>query len=605
MNRIEPSKPLSFGRVLLLGLWFGLAVGFLEIILCAGQTFALNEPLRRHGEHVFWMAPLVDIGLFVVFALLAAVVGILLPHLRGPGALGLGGTLLGFINLRPFFPSVHSAAWLVLSAGVAIFVARVIAAHESGFLVGVRRSVVGLAVIVFGLGFGIPGRHAWREYHASANLPAVSAGAPHVLFLVLDTVRAENLSIYGHKRLTTPNLEKLGKQGVRFDRAVATAPWTLPSHASLFTGHWPSELSADWLCELDGTYPTLAESFAARGYNTAGFVGNVNYCSRAFGLARGFAHYEDYPVSLATFSRSTFLSNQLVRWMRRLRGAGQPGGLKNAEQLNRDFLRWLERHPDRPWFTFINYFDAHDPYLPPATWRTRFGAAQPRDPGPEEFVHYSQSEMAAIEIAYDRCIAYIDEQIGRLLAELDQRGVLKDTLVVVTADHGEHFGEHDLVLHGSSLYRPLLHVPLLISWPGRIPQGATVEQPVSLRDIPATLTQLLGRRGERFPGRSLVSRWLVPPNEIKVEEPIVSEITQRKHVPTSWQVSKGDMRSIVSNGLHYIKNGDGSEELYDFLRDVPEAHNLALTADGQKRLAQFRALARQLGPRSVAQAIAR
>ena len=120
------------------------------------------------------------------------------------------------------------------------------------------------------------------------------ANSPNVLLIVLDTVRADHLSLYGYERPTTPNLERLAKRGIRFDNARATAPWTLPSHASMFTGHWPHELGAKWMTPLRGNLPTLAEYLGAHGYATAGFVANVVYCSQETGLARGFTHYEDY-----------------------------------------------------------------------------------------------------------------------------------------------------------------------------------------------------------------------------------------------------------------------------------------------------------------------
>ena len=124
--------------------------------------------------------------------------------------------------------------------------------------------------------------------------PLPPATAPNVLLIVLDTVRADHLSLYGYRRATSPNLERLAKHGIRFEEARATAPWTLPSHASMFTGHWPHELGVHWLTPLGGNAPTLAEYLGSHGYATAGFVANDLYCSYDTGLDRGFTHYEDY-----------------------------------------------------------------------------------------------------------------------------------------------------------------------------------------------------------------------------------------------------------------------------------------------------------------------
>ena len=129
------------------------------------------------------------------------------------------------------------------------------------------------------------GRRAWSEHRAAAALPPPPRAARNVLLIVWDTVRAGNLSLHGYGRRTTPNLEQLARRGVRFDLAFATSSWTLPSHASLFTGRWPHELGVDWKSPLGAGAPTLAEYLGARGYDTAGFVANLDYCSRETGLA--------------------------------------------------------------------------------------------------------------------------------------------------------------------------------------------------------------------------------------------------------------------------------------------------------------------------------
>ena len=138
----------------------------------------------------------------------------------------------------------------------------------------------------------------WRE----AVRPFPPADSPNVLLIVLDTVRADHLSLYGYRRATSPTLARLAKRGIRFDEARATAPWTLPSHASMFTGRWPHELEVRWLAPLRWNFPTLAEYLGSQGYATAGFVANTLYCSYDTGLDRGFTHYEDYILDLERLS---------------------------------------------------------------------------------------------------------------------------------------------------------------------------------------------------------------------------------------------------------------------------------------------------------------
>src|SRR5262249_28090056 len=147
------------------------------------------------------------------------------------------------------------------------------------------------------------------------------------------------------------------KTAVRFDRAMATAPWTLPSHAAMFTGRFPRELSADFRAPLDGAHPTLAETLGARGYLTAGFVANTYFCNVENGLSRGFAHYEDYLVSPSEFALSASLSRAILNHdvVRRLINYHDVIGRKMAEEINRAFLLWLERQRKRPFFAFLNY----------------------------------------------------------------------------------------------------------------------------------------------------------------------------------------------------------------------------------------------------------
>src|SRR5207302_1043365 len=187
------------------------------------------------------------------------------------------------------------------------------------------------------------------------------------------------------ERPTTPRLERLAKQGIRFDEARATAPWTLASHASFFTGRWPHELGVEWLTPLRGNFPTLAEYLGSHGYATAGFVANSVYCSYDTGLDRGFTYYEDYlfdlqhlrPLRTALLveyawdgvsNLGLWLSQSLPRvrfhpWLRWLSATNR----KHAGSINREFIDWFSQRPEpqRPFFAFLNYLDAHAPYLPP------------------------------------------------------------------------------------------------------------------------------------------------------------------------------------------------------------------------------------------------
>jgi arylsulfatase A-like enzyme len=361
----------------------------------------------------------------------------------------------------------------------------------------------------------------------------------------------------------------------------------------MFTGRYPHETSANWQSALDTTHPTLAEFLRSHGYLTAGFTANEVYTGYEYGLNRGFIRYEDFPISLKEImvnsSLGKFLSNSAV--LRRLWGRPEILGRKTASDVNRDFLEWLPAERSRPFFVFLNYFDAHEPYLPPSPYDLAFGPE--RRQGNQSFMNLSRNafridkwamsahEARAERNAYEGAIAYIDDNVGQLLGVLEKRGLLDNTLVIITSDHGEQLGEHGLFDHGNSLYLPLIHVPLLISFPGRITADFAVSEPVTLRDLPATVVDLVGlKNSSPFPGISLRRYWDRSGYvDGARESPLLSELSPGFPRPAFYPVSKGEMKSLVVGRYHYVKNGDGGEELYDFIADPSEINNLAISGN--------------------------
>ena len=184
---------------------------------------------------------------------------------------------------------------MIFCLGIASLLVPMLERHEIALrwsLLKTLPCLLGLVLVLAGFTFG----RDWLKQRRETGRPLPSATSPNVLLIVLDTVRADHMSLYGYGRATTPVLERLAKQGIRFDQARATAPWTLASHASIFTGRWPHELAVKWLTPLGGNSPTLAEYLGSHGYATAGFVANTFYCSYDTGLDRGFTHYEDYDL---------------------------------------------------------------------------------------------------------------------------------------------------------------------------------------------------------------------------------------------------------------------------------------------------------------------
>jgi arylsulfatase A-like enzyme len=295
----------------------------------------------------------------------------------------------------------------------------------------------------------------------------------------------------------------------------------------MFTGRWPHELGVGWKTPVRDGVPTLAGYLASRGYDAAGFAANLDHCSRETGLARGFAHYEDFPLSVFdTITRYIALGRwiDVPSWASAIESLVEKhtGRLyeliprsrehaKSADAINSAFLGWLARRPEngRPFFAFLNYNDAHSPYEVPDRSIPGFGlrpeSALQRHTL-QAFTGIDKSTLSyddvrlAIDV-YDDCIFYLDRRLGSLLDELSRRGVLDNTLVIVTSDHGEHLGDHRLFFHRCSLYRQFVQVPLLIVGKKGIPAGRTVAEPVSLCDVPEGFAGSSPVNG--FPGAAL------------------------------------------------------------------------------------------------------
>lgn len=605
LERLDDGSRPGLGPAGVVGMavWLGAVAGLVELGLVLAHRFLIGTvtfEMFRRNHHYVWMIPAANLALFAIVGLLGALVVRISPRRLGR-LVPYGLFFLACLAPLRLAPQLHFYAAVLLAGGAARQAGRVLLGRPERGRRLLRRSAgplgAGLAVLIAGNFWYV----STAERRALAGLPPARAGAPNVLLIVLDTVRADHLSGYGYDRDTTPNLDRLAGRGVRFAQARSTAPWTLPSHASLFTGRWPHELSATTRRALDATYPTLAEYLSGRGYAAAGFTANTHNASGWYGLGRGFARYEDIDrntevsplevllsCALGRKLVTTSLGQRLVRYA--LDGA-QYVVRKDAARMNRDALAWLSTRPgDRPWFLFLNYYDAHDPYVPPRGFPRRYGKTVP-----------GQDRFTQARDDYDDCLAYLDTKVGELFGELERRGLSENTLVVLTSDHGENLGERALVGHGISLYRPELHVPLVVLQPDRVPSGRVVAEPVSLRDVAATVVDLAGcGAGAPFPGTSLARSWAGTtgrpdaPFLAEVDRPQLAE--EQPHVPAA----RGAMRAVVAGGRVYIRNGDGAEELYDLEGDPSEARNLAGAEESETALRPFReALGRLLETRAV------
>ena len=350
-------------------------------------------------------------------------------------------------------------------------------------------------------------------------------GRTNVLLITLDTTRADRLGCYGWKPAETPALDALAGQGTLYANALTPVPLTLPSHATLLTGLLPPEhgLRINGAGRLPADVPTLAERLAARGYLTAAFPASI-VLAKGFGLDRGFQTYDD---------RMQPSADKLDPYSRE-----NPGNVVCDRALD-----WLAAHARRPFFVWVHFYDPHQPYAPPEPYRGRHA-----DP-------------------YDGELAFVDAQVGRLVAFIDGRGLRRRTLIVVAGDHGEAFGEHQEKGHGAMVYNATLRVPLILSQPGRVPAGEVRRQWVSLADLAPTVAAVVGLKDRRMNrGRSLLANG--GDERACYGE---SEMLYREY---GW----APLRCLTLTRWKYI---DAPEpELYDVLEDPGETRN-RVTMEGE------------------------
>jgi arylsulfatase A-like enzyme len=580
-----------------LGAWFGLVAGLVEgcgLLATYGLGW-LNDNIRVGVSiEILWISTLVSLLLFLTLALAVGLLRSLLPRLVVPQIILPLFLFLSFLDWTALSGRLGPIAVLVLSAGLATMAFRAISKRGLTGLPFFRRSLpwlVASAVVVF---VAVHGGLWLRERLATRRL-AAAPGSPNVVVVVVDTLRADHMSLYGYPRQTSPNIDSIAREGVVVDNAVATASWTLPSHASLLTGRYAHEHGAETDTPLNSRYPTLSETMRDHGYRTGGFSANLIYFTRRGNFDRGFLHFEDYFYSTPDEFYRTLWGRIFNRYIPdRLGWDEWPQG-KRAEDVNREMLQWVDKDPGKPFFAFLNYFDVHTPYRPPAPYRGKFASTGKAGPSPDNRRSLSQEDLNVLRDsdpylfrvltspdgfdqavdAYDGSVAYVDAQIGRLFAELRQRGLDKNTVVIITSDHGEELLDHGMVHHRNALYRDLIWVPLIYWAPGRIPAGVHVSRPISAASLPATVLNLIGDGAQTtFPVPSLAQLWQHPDIDPAWPDPI-SELHRYIYLPHDYPAHEGWMKAIIGPRWQLIVSEKLPAELYDWQTDPREQSNLA------------------------------
>jgi arylsulfatase A-like enzyme len=434
---------------------------------------------------------------------------------------------------------------------------------------------------------------------APGNARSSASEHTNVLWIVLDAARADRFGVYGHDAPTTPFLDEWARQSIVFDRAIADAIWTLPSHASMFTGLPACTHGCGYKTDfLDDSFRTVAEVLQKHGYATGCFSNNP-FVSPQTNLSQGF----DTPLVLYHFQRATRFSLALlceklgltppVPWLDYDYGAALTNCL---------VARWLDQHADAPVFVFVNYMETHLPYRAPKRCR------QPFLPGDgvrrsyelrrkvygqledwlgfhaivDGYENMPVDDREIVKRQYEAAVRYLDERVGEVIEIFRRRGLLDHTLVVIAADHGEYLDTHGLWSHYFLTYQDVLHVPLVLRPPGWT-DPRRVEQCVQLSELyPTVLRTALGAEAVA-PGRDTrdlldvaggggepriaISEYFGP-------EPSVEPRLRAKKDPQVRHRAAAQI-AAVDTRFKYIRSGDGMREMYDLLVDPGELNNLA------------------------------
>ncbi|HNQ79996.1 MAG: sulfatase-like hydrolase/transferase [Acidobacteriota bacterium] len=373
---------------------------------------------------------------------------------------------------------------------------------------------------------------AWTAAFPAVQGRGKTEAGINVLLVTMDTTRADRLGCYGYAKALTPRLDALASAGVRFDRAYAQAPLTLPSHCSLMTGTVPAyhRVHNNGFYYLDPRRTTLAEILKKDGYATAAFVSSFTVDSR-FGLDQGFDVYDD-----------DFQEGEILKSFRSER---------TADKVYESFARWLDENAGRKFFCWLHFFDPHLPYQPPSDFR------HPRSDSP-----------------YDAEIAYMDEFIGKSIDALRRNGVLGRTLIVLCGDHGEGLGERKEIDHGLFLYDNTVRVPLIMYWENRLPQGRVVSSRVRLIDLVPTILTLAGLA----PPKESQGKNLVP--LMKGKKGIDLPVYLESYYPRE-NYGWSEITGLVDGDWKYLQSP--KPELFNLALDPREKRNVLLQEPGIAR----------------------
>ncbi len=454
---------------------------------------------------------------------------------------------------------------------------------------------------------------------------------PNIIFIVMDTVGAKHMSLYGYQRKTTPNLERIAEECTVYTRCFAPASWTIPSHASMFTGLYPSQHGAyEGRFFLNDNVQHLVSVLKMMGYRTLGISAN-GLVSPASGLCRDFDYFKDFGALhlelfvkgfrrepsrhqdelSALLTKGASVKEKLLIFLQYIFETGQcKVALERAQEsikgrilnlirpeipvsrsapftektlkIYQEIIQQQSSDPSQPFFLFINFLEAHEPYSPPLKWRKFSRWYDKQLWSMADFYH--KAESVALEVLmrkyrnlHDDEILYLDHIIYQLWSILNQSGLAAETMLIITSDHGEQIGERGMYGHSVTLYNDLIWVPLIIHYPKKGKKGID-DRLVSLNDLYTTTLELVNCP---LPGpETSVSLLSTSKRDSLLAQQIYPESfpgfkTKLENYKLQGSNFSPHIFSLINaNGMKIIKSRDGSLEIYNLDNDMDEVHNL-------------------------------
>ena len=447
-----------------------------------------------------------------------------------------------------------------------------------------------VAVLIVGLVFGPDLLSSSPKFDAVVHAATVS-GRPNIVLITMDTVRADHMGVYGYHRANTPHLQALARNATLYSNFIAASSITLTSHASIFTGLYPQShgayrISPDFTKgrPLPDTIPTVTTSLASAGYRTMAVIANRYYLRSEWGMTRGFQIFNmGFPAVLISTNRPFLLRNSLRRHLLTFDGVSQDLDTYTwgADLINRNAFDLLDQ-ADRqtPFFLFLNYMDAHEPYVVPPPYNRLYPGRDSSFTGADYWpVEHEVDDLGMplnprlrnhFNSQYDAAIAYLDEHLGRLVAELKRRGLYDNTLLIITSDHGEALGEQGFVGHDVSTSQSQVHIPLIVKYPHQT-AGERVDTLASHVDLMPTMLDVAGVQvPQGVEGISLLN------SKAETGRAIVAECHSNLNGGSHFRRAE---YALFFGTKKLVYSPESPSALYDLALDPGEEHNLYSQAD--------------------------